>query len=173
MAASFRISRPAGPTLEACLEEAAAGQPAPVYLFDGDAFLALRAGRELALALVPERERSLNLVELDAAASPAEVATELQTRGLFSTGRKVVLLQEPAFLTSKEDVEESFEKARVQWGEGRQREAARRLLALCAKAGLAAAGLPWGDANKRIKALAAKAVKEKKAAKAAKGKGGE
>jgi DNA polymerase-3 subunit delta len=141
MAGSFRAPKAAGPTLEACLAEAAAGQPAPVYLFEGDAFLAQRAGRELALALVPESERSLNLVELDAAASPAEVATELQTRGLFSTGRKVVLLQEPAFLTSKEDLEESFDKARLQWGEGRQREAARRLLALCAKAGLGAPDL--------------------------------
>lgn len=141
MAGSFRAPRPAGPTLEACLAEASAGQPAPVYLFDGDAFLAQRAGRELAFTLIREQERSLNLVELDAGASPAEVAAELQTRGLFSSGRKVVLLQEPAFLTSKEDVEESFEKARVQWGEGRQREAARRLLALCAKAGLGAADL--------------------------------
>ena len=141
MAGSFRAPGAIGPTLETCLAEAAAGQPAPVYLLDGDAFLAQRAGRELAFALVPEQERSLNLVELDAAASPAEVATELQTRGLFSTGRKVVLLQEPAFLTSKEDVEESFEKARLQWGEGRQREAARRLLALVAKAGLGAPDL--------------------------------
>lgn len=161
MAGSFRPSRPAGPTLEACLAEAAAGQPAPVYLFDGDAFLAQRAGRELAFTLVREQERSLNLVELDAGASPAEVAAELQTRGLFSSGRKVVLLQEPAFLTSKEDVEESFEKARVQWGEGRQREAARRLLALCAKAGLGAADLrpEPGDDPARFKAKLGKELK--------------
>lgn len=161
MAGSFRAQKPAGPTLEACLAEAAAGQPAPVYLFDGDAFLAQRAGRELAFTLVPEHERSLNLVELDAAASPAEVAAELQTRGLFSGGRKVVLLQEPAFLTSKEDVEESFDKARLQWGEGRQREAARRLLALCAKAGLGAADLrpEPGDDPAKFKVKLGKALK--------------
>jgi DNA polymerase-3 subunit delta len=161
MAGSFRPTRPAGPTLEACLAEAGGGQPAAVYLFDGDAFLSLRAGRELAFALVPERERSLNLLELDVAASPAEVAAELQTRGLFSSGRKVVLLQEPAFLTSKEDVEESFEKARLQWGEGRQREAARRLLALCAKAGLGAIDLrpEPGDDPARFKATLGKALK--------------
>ncbi len=161
MAGSFRAQKPAGPTLEACLAEAAAGQPAPVYLFDGDAFLAQRAGRELAFTLVPEHERSLNLVELDAAASPAEVAAVLQTRGLFSGGRKVVLLQEPAFLTSKEDVEESFDKARLQWGEGRQREAARRLLALCAKAGLGAADLrpEPGDDPAKFKVKLGKALK--------------
>ncbi len=162
MAGSFRAPRPAGPTLEACLEEAAAGRPAAVYLLDGDAFLAQRAGRELAHVLVPEQARSLNLVELDAAASPAEVAAELQTRGLFSTGRKVVLLQEPAFLTSKEDVEESFEKARVQWGEGRQREAARRLLALCAKAGLQATDLRPGPGEDpaRFRQALGKALKK-------------
>jgi DNA polymerase-3 subunit delta len=127
--------------LAACLEEARAGRPQGVYLLDGDAFLSLRAARELCHALVPEPLRALNLVELDAAASPAEVAAEVETRGLFSTGRKVVLVQEPAFLTSKEDVEEAFQKARESWAEGRQRDAARRLLALVAKAGFQAADL--------------------------------
>lgn len=127
--------------LEACLAEAREGRPLAVYLLDGDAFLSLRAARELCHALVPEAQRSLNLVELDTAASPAEVAAEVETRGLFSVGRKVVLVQEPAFLTSKEEVQESFERARAQWREGRQREAARRLLALVAKGGFQAADL--------------------------------
>ena len=148
--------------LEACLAEARSGQPQGVYLLDGDAFLSLRAARELCQALVPEDQRALNLVELDAAASPAEVAAEVETRGLFSTGRKVVLVQEPAFLTSKEDVEDAFAKAREGWAEGRQRDAARRLLALVAKAGFQAAdlvpealrgGLEPLDAPKRDKAL--------------------
>ncbi len=90
---------------------------------------------------MPEAQRALNLVELDAAASPAEVAAEVETRGLFSAGRKVVLVQEPAFLTSKEDLEEAFQKARESWADGRQRDAARRLLALVAKAGFQAADL--------------------------------
>lgn len=127
--------------LDACLAEAREGRPQGVYLLDGDAFLSLRAARELCHALVPEALRALNLVELDAAASPAEVAAEVETRGLFSTGRKVVLVQEPAFLTSKEDVEEAFQKARESWADGRQRDAARRLLALVAKAGFQAADL--------------------------------
>lgn len=152
----------AGVTLEDCLAEAAAGKPAPVYLFDGDAFLALRAAREVAHALIPEDQRSLNLLELDAAASPAEVAGELRTRGLFSTGGKVVLLQEPAFLASKEDVEESFARAVEQWGEGRQREAARRLLALAGKAGLAAADLVLPPGDDPVKARGALAKKFKR-----------
>ena len=127
-------------TLETCLAEARAGKPAPVYLLDGDAFLSGRAARELAAAIVPESQRSLNLAELDVAASPAEVAAELATTGLFGGG-KVVLVHEPAFLTSKEDGADAFDRARDMWAEGRQREAARRLLALAAKAGWAAKDL--------------------------------
>jgi DNA polymerase-3 subunit delta len=127
-------------TLETCLAEVRAGKPAPVYLFDGESFLATRAGRELAQALVPAEQRSLNLVELDGAVSPAEVAAELATRGLFG-GSKVVLVEEPAFLQSKEGADDAFAKIREMWSNGRQREAARRLLALAAKAGWTAAEL--------------------------------
>ena len=58
---------------------------------------------------MPEARRALNLVELDPAASPGEVAAELATPGLFG-GAKVVLLQEPAFLSPKE---ESFPRFRM------------------------------------------------------------
>ncbi len=135
------------PTLALCLEEARAGSPAPVYLLDGDAFLTGRAGRELAEALVPAGERDLNLVELDGAVSPAEVAAEVATRGLFAgpASRKVVLVSEPAFLTSKEDGGGPFRSARDAWQKGRQREGARKLLALAAKAGWKAEALA-GDA---------------------------
>jgi DNA polymerase-3 subunit delta len=139
--ATFGKGRPAkgpdGSTLERCLAEARAGEPAQVYFFDGDPFLAGRAARELADALVPEAERDLNQVELDAAATPGEIAAELATRGLFAgpASRKVVLVQEPAFLSSKEESADSFERAREMWTQGRQREAARRMLALAAKAG--------------------------------------
>jgi DNA polymerase-3 subunit delta len=135
-----RSPRAAGATLESCLAEAREGRPAPVYLLDGDAFLSLRAARELAFALVPEAQRGLNLVELDAGTAPAELGAEIATGGLFGGG-KVVLVQEPAFLTSKEDVEASFEAARKAWVDGRQREAVRRLLALAAKGGWSAQDL--------------------------------
>ena len=144
-----RSTRAAGASLETCLADAKAGKPQPVYLFDGDAFLALRAARELAGVLVPEAQRALNLVELDAAASPAEVAAEIATGGLFGGG-KVVLVQEPAFLASKEDVEASFETARKAWADGRQREAARRLLALVAKGGWDAADLDSEEPDEKL-----------------------
>ncbi len=129
-----------GATLETCLADARAGKPEPVYLLDGDAFLALRGARALAAALVPEDRRALNLVELDAATSPAEVAAELATGGLFG-GEKVVLVQEPAFLASREDTGDAFRRARDQWGREARRDAARRLLALAGKAGWSAAEL--------------------------------
>src|SRR5512143_966067 len=124
-------------TLEQCLAEARQGEPSQVYFFDGDAFLACRAARQLADELVPEAQRDLNQVLLDPAASPAEIAAELATRGLFAgpDARKVVLVEEPAFVSSREESAEAFERAREMWGQGRQREAARRLLALAAKAG--------------------------------------
>ena len=152
--AAPRGAKAAGATLETCLAEARAGNPRPVYLLDGDAFLAHRAARALAAVLVPEAQRALNLVELDPATSPAEVAAEVATGGLFGGG-KVVLLQEPAFLTSKEDAESAFAAAQRMWGEGRQREAARRLLALAAKAGWSAADLdPRGDPPPDLDAFA-------------------
>src|SRR5512146_3553702 len=142
-------AKAAGATLETCLADARAGKPKPVYLFDGDAFLSLRAARELAAALVPEAQRALNLVLLDAAASPGEVAAEVATGGLFGGG-KVVLVQEPAFLASKEDVEASFETARKAWGDGRQRDAVRRLLALVAKGGWAASDLDADEPDEKL-----------------------
>jgi DNA polymerase-3 subunit delta len=126
--------------LDGALAEARAGRPAPVVLLDGDPFLTLRAARSLGDAIVPEERRSLNLVELDAAASPGEVAAELATGGLFGGG-KVVLVAEPAFLQSKEDLAGAFARASDMWRDGRQREAARRLVALAARFGWSTADL--------------------------------
>jgi len=120
--------------LEGALAAIRDGKPSSVYLLDGDPFLTQRAGRSLGEALVPEAQRSLNLVELDAAASPAEVAAELSTGGLFGGG-KVVVVTEPAFLQSKEDLAGAFARASDMWREGRHREAARRLVALAARFG--------------------------------------
>ena len=54
--------------MPALLEEAAAGQGRQVYLFEGDEYLARHSARELAEALVPEKDRALNLVLMDASA---------------------------------------------------------------------------------------------------------
>jgi DNA polymerase-3 subunit delta len=126
--------------LEGALAEVRAGRAAPVYLLDGEPFLALRGARALVEALVPEAQRALNVVDLDPATSPGEVAGELATGGLFG-GSKAVLLQDPAFLQAKEDLAGAFERASDMWGQGRQREAARRLVALAGRLGWTTADL--------------------------------
>jgi len=136
-----------GIDLEGALAAIREGRASPVYLLDGDPFLSLRAARSIAEALVPEAQRSLNLVEVDGAAGPGEVAGELGTGGLFGGG-KVVLVAEPAFLQSKEDLAGAFAKASDMWREGRQREAARRLVALAARLGWSTADLA-GDSPPR------------------------
>ena len=128
------------PDLAGALQAVRDGKPSPVYLLDGDPFLTLRAARSIAEALVPEARRELNLVEVDAAAGPGELAAELATGGLFGGG-KVVLAVEPAFLQSKEDLAAAFTRASDMWREGRQREAARRLVALAARLGWSTADL--------------------------------
>ena len=135
-----RKAKEPAPSLDDVLAAIRGGTPSPVYLLDGDAFLTLRAARTIADALVPEAQRSLNLVEVDGAAGPGEVASELATGGLFG-GSKVVLVVEPAFLQSKEDLAGAFAKASDMWREGRQREAARRLVALAARLGWSTADL--------------------------------
>ena len=133
--------------LEGALAAIREGRPSAVYLLDGDSFLTLRAARAIADALVPEGQRSLNLVEIDSAAGPGEVAAELATGGLFG-GSKVVLVVEPAFLQSREDLAAAFTRASDMWREGRQREAARRLVALAARFGWSTTDLA-GDAPPR------------------------
>ncbi|MEI7703888.1 MAG: DNA polymerase III subunit delta [Deltaproteobacteria bacterium] len=133
--------------LDGALSAIRDGKPAQVYLLDGDPFLTLRGARSIAHALVPEERRPLNLVETDPAVGPGELATELGTGGLFG-GEKVVLAVEPAFLQSKEDLGGAFAKASDMWREGRQREAARRLVALAARLGWSTADLS-GDAPPR------------------------
>ena len=50
------------------LTAVAQGKAKPVYLIEGDEYLARGAARELSQALVPEKDRALNLVTLDAGA---------------------------------------------------------------------------------------------------------
>src|SRR5476649_457850 len=79
------------------LQEAAAGKGKPVYLVEGDEFLARSAARELAEALVPEKDRALNLVILDAAAGPREIASHLNTIAMFAAPKAVVVEGAEAF----------------------------------------------------------------------------
>ena len=109
---------------------------APVILFHGEEFLARKAAEELVERLVPQASRDFNLSILEAAASPADVARELATIPMFR-GTKVVWLRDPEFLSPRKAAKgDQLARLRELWEQGREKEAARRLLALAQKAGV-------------------------------------
>ncbi len=122
--------------VDGLVAQAAKGQGKAVYLFHGEEFLARKAAEALVAALVPEGMRDLNVSLLEAAASPAEVARDLATLPMFRSA-KVVWLRDPEWLAPKKAGRaDQLGRLRELWGQGRQKEATRRLLALAQKAGV-------------------------------------
>lgn len=124
--------------LDEVLQELEAGGEAPAYLLAGEEFLIRKAAEKLIARLVPGGTADLNLVTMDAA-GPREAAAELATLPMFG-GRKVVFLRDPEFLAPKKGRPDALGRAREAWKANRQKEAARRVLALAARAG-------WGVAD--------------------------
>src|SRR5215469_15350300 len=114
--------------LEDVLEEVRAGEELPFYLLWGEEYLVRKAADELVKALLPPDLMSLNYSVLDAA-GPRDVAQDLATLPLLP-GRKVVLVRDPEFLAPKKGRGDGLKRARDAWRTGRQKEGARRLLAL-------------------------------------------
>ncbi|MBX7099922.1 MAG: DNA polymerase III subunit delta [Myxococcaceae bacterium] len=119
--------------LDDVLQELEAGGEAPLYVLWGEEFLVRKAADALVQRLVPDAALGLNLVPADGL-GPREVAAELATLPLFP-GRKVVLLRDPEFLAPKKGRVDALSKAREAWKGNRKKEAARRLLAIAARAG--------------------------------------
>ena len=119
--------------LDAILKDIAANDLRPVYLVIGEEFLARKSADELVRALVPDASAGLNFAILDGG-SPKEIAQELATMPLFP-GRKVVLVRDPEFIAPKKGRAQPLGKALEAWRAGRKKEAARRVLALAARAG--------------------------------------
>lgn len=124
--------------LEDALQELEAGGEAPAYLLAGEEYLVRKAAEKLLGRLVPGGSADLNLVTMDAG-SPREVAAELATLPMFG-GRKVVFLRDPEFLAPKKGRADALGRARDAWKANRRKEAARRVLAIAARAG-------WGVAD--------------------------
>src|SRR5438067_6314535 len=126
------------------IEEATSGKARAVTLIEGDEHLARTSARELADAIVPEKDRALNLVVVDAAAGAREIASHLVTVAMFAAPKAVVVEGADAFA---EEVDAARELARVRdlWQGKRQRDAARRLLRLVRPAGWSAADLALGS----------------------------
>src|SRR3954466_1470270 len=123
---------------------AAAGKAPPVVLFEGDEYLARTSARELADAIVPEKDRALNLIVLDAGTGAREIASHLVTVAMFAAPKAVVVEGAEAF-ASEVDAARELSRARDLWQGKRQRDAARRLLKLAAPAGWGAADLAFGS----------------------------
>lgn len=119
--------------LEDVLQDLEAGGESPVYLLAGEEFLVRKAAERLLGKLVPGGAADLNVVTMDAA-SQREVALELATLPMFG-GRKVVFCRDPEFLAPKKGRVDALSRARDAWKANRRKEAARRVLALAARAG--------------------------------------
>ena len=138
------------------LEEAAAGKGKEIYLFEGDEYLARHSARELADALVPEKDRALNLILMDASAGAKEITAHLVTIAMFAAPKAVVVEGADVF-AEEVDAERELSRARDLWQGKRQRDGARRLLKLVRPAGWGAAEVAFGT---RAAASAAKWRKE-------------
>lgn len=123
--------------LEDALKDLEAGGESPVYLLVGEEFLVRKAAERLLGKLVPSQTADLNLVTMDAA-TPRDVTAELSTIPMFG-GRKVVFCRDPEFLAPKKGRVDALGRAREAWKANRKKEAARRVLALAARAGWTAA----------------------------------
>ena len=130
--------------LEELLEAAAQGKGKPIYLIEGDEYLAKGAARELAEALVPEKDRPLNLVLLDASVGAREIASHLVTIAMFAAPKAVVVEGADAF-AEEVDAEREIARARELWQAKRPRDAARRLLKLVRGAGWTREDLAFGS----------------------------
>src|SRR5205814_766591 len=126
------------------IAQAAGGKGLPVYLFEGDEYLARTSARELAEALVPEKDRALNLILMDASAGAREIASHLMTVAMFAAPKAVVVEGADAF-AEEVDAERELARARELCQGKRQRDAARRLLKLVRGAGWGAAEAAFGS----------------------------
>jgi DNA polymerase-3 subunit delta len=136
---------PAGATLAerhaefaALVRAAAAGTPKPVYLFVGEPFETAPAAQALLDTLVPAAHRAFNLETYDGRTTTLlRVIDSLRTPP-FLPGVKLVWVREPTVFLSGEKRAELTSALLRAWGEGREQDAAEKLLTLVALAG-------WSD----------------------------
>jgi DNA polymerase-3 subunit delta len=119
--------------LEDAFQAIDADDASPVYLLWGEEYLVRKGAEALVDKLVPDAAAGLNLVTGDGL-SPREIASELATLPLFP-GRKVVLVRDPEWLAPKKGRTDALGKSKEAWKANRRKEAARRVLAVAARAG--------------------------------------
>jgi len=121
--------------LTALLRAAASGEHKPAYLIAGEPFATTAAAHALIDALVPAARRSFNLETYDGRTTPlGMVLDSLRTPGFFP-GTKVVWLRESTLFLSGEKRADLTQALFTAWHDGREQEAAEKLLTLAALAG--------------------------------------
>lgn len=121
--------------IAAVVREAAAGAPKAVYLFAGESFETSAAAHALLDALVPSARRSFNLETYDGRTTPiSTIIDSLRMPGFFA-GTKVVWVRESTLFLSGEKRPEMTKSLLAAWNDGREREAAEKLVTLVALAG--------------------------------------
>jgi DNA polymerase-3 subunit delta len=131
--------------LEDTLQALDAGDESPAYLLWGEEYLVRKSAEALVEKLVPNAAAGLNLVTADGS-TPREIAAELATLPLFP-GRKVVLVRDPEWLAPKKGRTDALGKAKDAWKQNRRKEAARRVLAIAARAGFGLSQIADADAD--------------------------
>src|SRR5947199_4168169 len=96
------------------IEEATSGKARAVTLIEGDEYLARTSARELADAIVPEKDRALNLIVVDAAAGAREIVSQLVTVGMFAAPKALLVEGAEAF-AAEVDAEREIARVRELW----------------------------------------------------------
>ena len=128
-------SAPRHPEVAALVREAAAGTPKAVYLFAGEPFETNAAAHALIDVLIPVARRSFNLETYDGRTTAiSTVIDSLRMPGFFA-GTKLVWVRETTLFLSGEKRPEITKSLLSTWADGREREAAEKLVTLVALAG--------------------------------------
>jgi DNA polymerase-3 subunit delta len=123
------------PEVATLVRAAAAGQYKPVYLLAGESFETGAAAHALLDVLVPPARRSFNLETYDGRTTPmTTVLDSLRTPGFFA-GTKVIWVRESTLFLSGEKRADVTAALFAAWSDGREQEAAEKLLTLAALAG--------------------------------------
>ena len=137
--------------IAAIVQAAQSGKPRPVYLFIGESFETRAAAQAVLDALVPASSRAFNLEIYDGRTTPmATVLDSLRMPGFFA-GTKAVWVRESTLFLSGEKRGDLTRTLLSAWGDGREVDAAEKLLALVALAGWSQEQfreVRWSDASK-------------------------
>ncbi|MEW6187990.1 MAG: DNA polymerase III subunit delta [Thermodesulfobacteriota bacterium] len=118
------------------LDQIEKGQPAPVYLIAGDAFLGQELFQQLVSLLVPEQQRSFNLELVDGEREDIRSTLERMQTFPFLPGRKVVAVKNPVQVFSSGGEDRLWKRAEETWRKGELERSSRILQTLLRNSGI-------------------------------------